>query len=309
LRPPASVPGAPTPALERAPARRCLETPRALGPSLALIAALCLSGCYNLGVEPVEGAATLAVPIFANRTLRREYEHALTRNVRREVLETTPLHLASEATADLVLRGNVQEVQEGVLIPGPNDEVLRGSVTVTATFSVFDQAGARVVGEDADADGSPESDYTRLGYAEYSSANGESRDTAAEEALRDIAEMIVQELTARRDDRFEPNDEAAQATTLAPGRQLALIQRDPDWFRLAVPPGLTLHVTLFAPEGAFAVELRGRGGELLPDAVLADDGRTARVTAGAEPRPVLVRVIGDDSGRRYQLLVRLAPGP
>lgn len=276
--------------------------------ALALAATCCLSGCYNLGVEPVEGAGTIAVPTFVNRTLRREYEHALTRHVRREVLETTPLHLEGEATADLVLRGSVQEVDETILIAGPNEEVLHGAVSVTALFSVFDRQGARVVGTDADADGSPEADFARVGYAEYTASRGESRETAADEALRDIAEMIVQELTARRDDRFEPNDDAATATSLSPGKQLALIQRDADWFRVVVPPGLTLQATLFAPEGPFALELRGQGAQPLDDVTLAEDGRTARVTAGPEPRPVFVRVTGDDAGRRYQLLLRLTPG-
>jgi hypothetical protein len=268
----------------------------------------CLSGCYNVGVEPVAGAGTIAVPVFINKTLRREYEHALTRHVRREVLETTPLHLASESSADLVLRGTVREVEEQVLIGDPREVVIHGAVTVTAVFSVFDQAGVRVVGEDADADGSPEGDFQRIGYAEYTTPRGESRDTAADEALRDIAEMIVQELTAREDDRFEPNDSAAEATVLAPGRQLALMQRNADWFRVSVPPGLTLQVTLFAPEGPFALELRDQGGDPLEDATLADDGRTARVTAGPEPRPLFVRVTGDDAGRAYQLLVRFTPG-
>lgn len=277
--------------------------------ALTLAAVVCLGGCYNLGVEPVAGAGTIAVPVFTNRTLRREYEHALTRHVRREVLETTPLHLASESEADLILRGTVREVVEQVLIGSSQEQVVHGAVTVTASFSVFDRAGVRVVGEDADADGSPEGDFSRLGYAEYTTARGESRDTAAAEALGDIAEMIVQELTARRDDRWEPNDAAAEATVLTPGRQLALIQRNVDWFTVAVPPGLTLQATLFAPEGPTTLEVRDQGGELLEDATLADDGRTARVTAGPEPRPLFLVVTGDDSGRGYQLLVRFAPGP
>lgn len=275
--------------------------------ALVLVAVSCASGCYNVGVDPVAGAGTIAVPTFVNKTLRREYEHALTRHVRREVLETTPLHLASEASADLVLRGTVREVEEQVLIGDRREQVLHGAVTVTVGFSAFDRAGVRVVGEDADADGSPEADFTRVGYAEYTTPRGESRDTAADEALRDLAEMIVQELTAREDDRFEPNDSTAEATILTPGRQLSLIQRDADWFLVSVPPGLTLQVTLFAPEAPFTLVLSDQGGPL-DDATLADDGRTARVTAGPTPRPVFLSVTGDDTARGYQLLVRFTPG-
>ena len=54
-------------------------------------------GCYSVGVRPVAGLEELAVPLFENQTLRRGVEHDLTRAVRREVLETTPLPLAREA--------------------------------------------------------------------------------------------------------------------------------------------------------------------------------------------------------------------
>jgi len=120
--------------------------------------------------------------------------------------------------------------------------------------------------------------------------------------------MIVQELTARRDDRFEPNDRADDARSLAPGKQVALIQRNADWFRVVIPPGLTLSATLFAPEGPFALEVRGLSSQPVQDAVVAPDGRGVRVTAGQEPRPLFVRVTGDDAGRTYQLLLRLTPG-
>lgn len=272
-----------------------------------LLALLALGGCYHVGVEPVEDARTIAVPVFQNETLRREVEHALTRHVRREVLEATPLHLEREGGAALVLRGSVAAVDEAVLIAGPAEEVVHGGVTITSRFGVYDRAGALVVGEDADADGRPDAPFVRQGYAEFSRSRGESRDTAYDEALRDLAEMVVQELTARSDDRHEPNDEPAAATPLQAGRQVALIQRDADLFRVTVPPGLALHATLFGPEGPLALGLADPGGAPLAGATTADDGRSAKLASSKDEREVLVRVTGDDRGARYQLLLRLLP--
>ena len=274
---------------------------------LLLLALASLAGCYHVGVEPVAGAREIAVPTFENTTLRREVEVALTRHVRREVLEATPLHLEREGEAALVLRGAVAAVDESVLIAGAAEEVIHGSLTVTVRFGVYDRAGQLVVGEDGDADGRPEATFTRQGYAEFSRARGESRDTAVDEALRDLAEMIVQELTARSDDRFEPNEDAASATLLPAGRQVALLQRNDDWFRVEVPPGLALHATLFAPEGPLALDLRGTDGAPFAGAAVAPDGRTAHLPPDAKDRAALLRVSGDDRGRAYQLLLRLLP--
>ena len=68
---------------------------------------LAATGCYTAGFTPAAGLKEVAVPVFTNRTLRREVEHDLTRHVRREVLESTPLQLADEGEARAVLRGAV----------------------------------------------------------------------------------------------------------------------------------------------------------------------------------------------------------
>lgn len=271
------------------------------------LAALALAGCYHVGVEPVAGGATVAVPIFQNRTLRREVEHTLTRHVRREVLETTPLHLAAEGDADLVIRGAVHDVQESALIVGAALEVQHAAITVSVRFAVFDRSGAMTSGEDADGDGRPDGEYVRVGYAEFTASRGETRESAMDEALRDVAEMVVHELTAREDDRHEPNDEPSQAVTIPAGRQVALRQRDDDWFAVDVPAGLGLTATLMAPEGPFALEVRSRGGAPLADAATSEDRREARLPAGPAGRTVLIKISGDDRGRTYQLLLRLSP--
>lgn len=274
---------------------------------VACLIGLALVGCYHVGVKPIDGAETVAVPMFQNRTLRRELEHALTRHVRREVLETTPLHLAAEEDAALVVRGAVHDVRETALIVGPALEAQHAAVSVTVRFAVFDRGGTMVSGEDADGDGRPDAEHSRVGYAEFTASRGETREAALDEALRDVAEMVVHELTAREDDRHEPNDIAEQAVTLAPGRQVALRQRDADWFKVEVPAGLGLTVTLLAPEGPFGLDLRAATGAPLDGATLAADRRDARLAPGPASRSVLIVVTGDDAGRTYQLLLRLSP--
>jgi hypothetical protein len=101
------------------------------------------SGCYSVGYEPAAGLSELAVPVFENQTLRREVEIDLTRKLRRELLEATPIHLADEDPGVPVLRGAVISLQEAVLVSGAAEEVLASSVTVRARFGVY--RGRRLV--------------------------------------------------------------------------------------------------------------------------------------------------------------------
>lgn len=278
--------------------------------AIACALSAALAGCYHVGYEPEPGLEALAVPLFENRTLRRELEHALTRHVRRELLETTPIRLVAEGEAARVLRGSITEVTEGPLVVGRFQDVLHSSVTVSVTFGVQDRDGTLIIGEDGDGDGTPDASFARVGYAEFTPGRGETREQALDEALRDLAELVVAELAAREDDRREPNDGPAEAAAIGAGRQAALQQRNEDWFRVEVPPGHRLRATAYAPAGPLALEARDPGGAPLPDARPDPGRRRVEVDAGAEARVVLLRVAGDDAGARYSLVVRLAPaGP
>lgn len=280
-----------------------MNAARWLAPLLALAA---LPGCYSVGFEPVGGLETLAVPVFENRTLRRDLEVDFTRHVRRELLETTPLHLAPEGgLGQAVLRGSIAAVRESVLVAGPAEEVLEAGVQVTVTFGVW-RDGRLIVGDDVDADGSPDGEIALEGFAEFSLFRGETREAATDEALRDLAEMVVAHLVERQDDRWEPNDEPAQAIPLPLGRQFALRQRDPDWFRVVVPAGKTLEATLdHRGEPDLVLRAAGPDGQWVPDAQMVDGSRLVRVPALEGERTVLLRVTGPDDGRPYQLGLRL----
>ena len=115
---------------------------------------------------------------------------------------------------------------------------------VSARFGVYE--GRRLlIGADGDGDGRPDTEFLLQGFAEFNSARGESRISATDEALRDLAEMIAYRLTDPYDDRFEPNDDARGAALLEPGRQVALRQRNADWFDNA---RLLVQVTFYDPD-------------------------------------------------------------
>ncbi len=270
-----------------------------------LLAALTLGGCYSIGYvpDPALGPGLLAVPIFENRTLRRHLEHQLTRDVRREVLETTPLHLARAEPGVPLLRGSIVRLVEGPIVVDGRSQLIVSSVRVTVVFGVY--AGERLlVGVDVDGDGDPDLPHEVVGYAEFATPRGETVETATDEALRDVAEMIALRLQAREDDHLEDNDTPEQAAFLAPGVQSALIQRDAEWFSAQVPPRHALAVTLLGE--APGLRLRGARrqapGADAADAVL-DGGRGVWFLGGSQPSEVLIEVVGEDRGAHYQLLV------
>ncbi|MGE0706417.1 MAG: LPS assembly lipoprotein LptE [Planctomycetota bacterium] len=268
-----------------------------------LLGALAAGGCYSIGYEadPAIGLE-LAVPVFRNETLRRNLEYDLTRHLRRELLETTSYALAPEGEGVPTLRGTIVRVNERVLIAGAAEEVLYADLSVLVSFGVY-RGQELVAGEDSDGDGAPDREYTLTGLAERDTTRGETREGAADEALRDVAEMIALRLQGRRDDRHEPNQEAAGAPLLAPGLHRALIQRDADWFALRLPPRSALRVTLFRASEDLRLRLSDRAGAPLPELHARDGGRILEVVGGLESRELRAVVEGPGAGASYRLLV------
>ncbi|MBL4844782.1 MAG: hypothetical protein JKY65_04580 [Planctomycetes bacterium] len=273
----------------------------------SLVLVCCLSaGCYSIGydADPALGEL-LAVPIFRNETLRRGLEHDLTRDLRREILETTSFHLTPAGPDVPVLRGTIERVDEESLVAGSSEGVLYGSIRVQVRFGVY-RGATLLIGEDTDGDGQPDGEFRLQGLAERDPARGEDRLSAGREALRDLAEMIALSLQGRRDDRYEPNDGPESAALLAPGRQYALVQRESDWFRVAVPARRRLRITIFH-SAELKLELRDAKGQTLPGAVAREEGRLQEWISGIAPSEVTLHVSGGDQARRYQLAIELLP--
>jgi lipopolysaccharide assembly LptE-like protein len=296
-----------SPNAQRRPRRSGLDPRRALIARALLVSLVCLSsGCYSIGYEADPSLGDLiAVPIFRNETLRRGLEHDLTRDLRREILETTPLHLTPADPLVPVLRGTIERVDEEVLVAGAREEVLYGSVRIAVRFGVY-RGRTLLIGADSDGDGVPDGELRLEGLAERDTARGEDRLSAGREALRDLAEMIALELQGRRDDRYEPNDDAESAALLRAGRQHALVQRESDWFRVEVPARQRLRAVLYH-SADLRFELRDARGEALSGVEVRGERRLLEWIGGVKPTTVTLHVSGGDASARYQLALELFP--
>ena len=118
-----------------------------LAGGFTLIAGASLSSCgytshslYNLSVR------TVAVPIFTNKTFRREWEFRLTEAIDKNIEYRTPYKLAPRKTADTILTGEIVSIQENVLTRRYGTILPRESqLTVVVNFTWRDARSGRVI--------------------------------------------------------------------------------------------------------------------------------------------------------------------
>lgn len=160
---------------------------------LSFFFALMLPGCgYTLGAQTRENVRRVAVPVFENRTLRRGFERDLTRAVQREIKETLPYLLSLENDADLTLKGSILSINESVLVEGRDDEVLEGLIQITVQVQLFDALDKPVLITRQASDNQGIYQMIITDQAEFVLSRGETRDSATREAIREMAERIVQ---------------------------------------------------------------------------------------------------------------------
>lgn len=160
---------------------------------LSCFLVLILPGCgYTLGAQTRENVRRVAVPVFENKTLRRGFERDLTRAVQREIKETLPYLLSFEDDADLTLKGSILSINESVLVEGRDDEVLEGLIQITVQVQLFDPMGNPLPITRQASDNQGIFQMVLTDQAEFVLSRGESRDTATREAIREMAERIVQ---------------------------------------------------------------------------------------------------------------------
>ncbi len=165
---------------------------------LALALSLACGACgYTAGFKPAGGVRTIAVPIFENRTLRRELEFPMTEAVVREIQRRTPLAVTSAEKADLVLRGEIERFDQTVLVEGPNDEVLESGAVIALGVSATDRRSGRTVFRYAGPAPTPGATGPALvESAQFSNVNQEGVGSATAEAFRELAERVVMLLEA-----------------------------------------------------------------------------------------------------------------
>jgi hypothetical protein len=85
---------------------------------------------------------TVAVPIFTNKTFRREWEFRLTEAIDKNIEYRTPYKLATQDRADTVLTGEIVDIFENPLSRRPDTNLPRESqLTVAVNFTWKDRNG------------------------------------------------------------------------------------------------------------------------------------------------------------------------
>ena len=114
---------------------------------LVLLATLSLTACgYSTHSLYNTNYRTVAVPVFANKTFRREWEFRLTEAVVKNIESRTPYKVTKQDHADTVLSGEIAEIQENVLTERTGTDLPRETqLTVVVNFTWKDRTGRVIV--------------------------------------------------------------------------------------------------------------------------------------------------------------------
>lgn len=153
----------------------------------AAIVIFASGGCYTTGVKFPPHIRRIAVPVFHNESFTRGVELDLTDRVRELLIDMSDVQLvASESSADAILRGEVMRVDFPVLVGGNEPRILEGSAVVSVRAELVDRKTnktlARTSGEDR---------------AEFTTTLGESRALAVKELVDTLAWRILLGLSSR----------------------------------------------------------------------------------------------------------------
>jgi len=112
------------------------------------VALLALNSC-GYSSKPLYNSAyrTIAVPIFANKTFRREWEFRLTEALDKAIESRTPYKVVSQDKADTVLSGEIVNITEDVLSDRYGTVLPRESQLTVAVNFIWKDRGGRVLVE------------------------------------------------------------------------------------------------------------------------------------------------------------------
>ena len=118
---------------------------------LALAALLPLGSCgYSSKPTYMKSVRTVAVPIWGNKTFRRDWEFRLTEAIDKNIEMRTPYKIAPLADADTVLEGTISSISETVLTRRFGINLPReNQLTVVVSFTWKDQRSGRILVERA----------------------------------------------------------------------------------------------------------------------------------------------------------------
>ncbi len=168
------------------------------------LAGLGLTGCGYSSKPPFnESVKTVSVPIFVNKTFRREIEFRLTEAIDKNIEYRTPYKLAARQDADTLLTGEIVRVEENVLTRRFGTNLPRESeLTIVVNFTWKDLRSGRVIVE--------RKNFNR--YATEIPQIGERVDDAEQLAVERLATAIVDQMQSDWGDGAGGNS-STQATT------------------------------------------------------------------------------------------------
>ncbi len=141
-------------------------------------------GCgYQMGNLTPPNIHSIAVPIFQNDTLFRDFEFDLTQAVVDEILTKTSLVVTGEGQADSILVGRILKISFSTITK--NDEREATILDISATVDIHWQnarTGKTIIRR------------TLTETAEAIADRGENVESATDEAFQDLAQKIVYNL-------------------------------------------------------------------------------------------------------------------
>ena len=150
----------------------------------ALLSLMLLGACgYTTRSLMPGGVNKMAVDIFENDSFEREIEITLAREIARELNHKSTVQVTRRRNADAVLTGRILRVSYPTLVETTNNEVSEQAIILQAMVELKRTSDGKVI-----------SAFRIANRAELVVERGESRRTAFAEALKDLAEDIVNRL-------------------------------------------------------------------------------------------------------------------
>lgn len=126
------------------------ETLKRLAAFCLLSMAFCLLASCGYSSKPLytPSVKTIAVPIWGNKTFRREWEFRLTEAISKNIESRTPYKIVPQQRADTVLTGEIVDIQQTVLTRRYGTNLPRESqLIVVVNFTWKDLRTGRVIVE------------------------------------------------------------------------------------------------------------------------------------------------------------------
>jgi hypothetical protein len=110
---------------------------------------LALAGCGYSSKPPFNSSVrTVCVPVFANKTFRREWEFRLTEAIDKNIEYHTPYKVVARKDADSLLTGEIYQIQENLLTNRFQTDLPRETqLTIVVNFTWKDLRSGKIIVE------------------------------------------------------------------------------------------------------------------------------------------------------------------